>query len=121
MASPRARLPHPRPRRVLRPRCHQAFCRRGRTSSPDGVTLTLAERTCGETDRRDPRECIDHVVILGEAHLRRILAAYAGYYNELRTHLSLDEDAPRIHGELLKIGIEVARSTVADLEDLSAP
>jgi transposase InsO family protein len=30
----------------------------------------------------------------GEAHLHRILAAYAGYYNELRTHLSLDKDSP---------------------------
>src|SRR5207247_3172886 len=34
------------------------------------------------------RECIDHVVVLGEAHLRRILTKYAAYYNELRTHRS---------------------------------
>ena len=40
------------------------------------------------------RECLDHIVVLGDAHLRRILAAYAGYYNELRTHLSLSEDSP---------------------------
>jgi transposase InsO family protein len=40
------------------------------------------------------RECLDHVVVLGEAHLRRILTAYAAYYNELRTHLALDKDAP---------------------------
>jgi len=31
----------------------------------------------------------------GEAHLRRILKAYAAYYNEVRTHLSLREDAPK--------------------------
>ena len=35
------------------------------------------------------RECLDHVVILGEGHPRRILSAYADYYNEVRTHLSL--------------------------------
>jgi transposase InsO family protein len=51
------------------------------------------------------RECLDHVVALGEVHLSRILAAYAGYYNELRTHLSLDKDSPsrrlvQRHGQL---------------------
>jgi transposase InsO family protein len=40
------------------------------------------------------RECLDHVVVLGEAHLRRILMAYADYYNRARTHLTLDKDAP---------------------------
>ena len=40
------------------------------------------------------RECLDHVLILGEAHLRRILRAYADYYNRVRTHLALDKDAP---------------------------
>ena len=40
------------------------------------------------------RECLDHVIVVGEAHLRRILQTYAGYYNEIRTHRSLDKDAP---------------------------
>jgi transposase InsO family protein len=40
------------------------------------------------------RECLDHVVVLGEAHLRRILRAYVTYDNEPRTHLSLRQDAP---------------------------
>ena len=40
------------------------------------------------------RECLDHVVVLGEAHLRRILRAYANYYNRSRTHLALAKDAP---------------------------
>ncbi|HEY6335159.1 MAG TPA: integrase core domain-containing protein [Alphaproteobacteria bacterium] len=40
------------------------------------------------------RECIGHVVVLGETHLRRILKAYAAYYNEIRIHLSLAKDAP---------------------------
>jgi hypothetical protein len=37
---------------------------------------------------------VDHVVVLGETHLRRILTKYAVYYNELRTHRSLNKDAP---------------------------
>ena len=40
------------------------------------------------------RECLDHIVILGEAHLRRILNSYADYYNDVRTHRSLRKDAP---------------------------
>ena len=35
------------------------------------------------------RECLDRMLIFGEAHLRRILSLYAIYYNESRTHLSL--------------------------------
>jgi transposase InsO family protein len=40
------------------------------------------------------RECLDHVVVLGEAHLRHVLRAYAHYYNRARTHLALEKDAP---------------------------
>jgi len=50
----------------------------------------FAERLIGSIRR----ECLDHFVILGEAHLRRILGAYAAYYNVSRTHRSLDKDAP---------------------------
>ena len=40
------------------------------------------------------QECLDHVVVLGERHLRRILKSYFDYYHRSRTHLSLDKDAP---------------------------
>ncbi len=40
------------------------------------------------------RECLDHLIIFGEAHLRRVLHDYANYYNGTRTHLSLGKDAP---------------------------
>jgi hypothetical protein len=40
------------------------------------------------------RECLDHVVVLGQRHLRRLLANYAAYHNRARTHLALDKDAP---------------------------
>jgi transposase InsO family protein len=40
------------------------------------------------------RECLDRILVFGEAHLRQILSTYAAYYNEVRTHLALDKDAP---------------------------
>src|SRR5947208_6634312 len=50
----------------------------------------FAERLIGSIRR----ECVDHVVVLGETHLRRVLKSYARYYNEMGTHRSLDKDAP---------------------------
>src|SRR6202142_2903695 len=50
----------------------------------------FAERLIGSIRR----ECLDHIIVLGEAHLRRILKSYTRYYNETRTHLALDKDAP---------------------------
>ena len=40
------------------------------------------------------RECLDHVIVLNECHLRRILASYLDNYHRSRCHLSLDKDAP---------------------------
>jgi transposase InsO family protein len=50
----------------------------------------FAERLIGSIRR----ECLDHIIVLGEVHLRRILKSYAKYYNGTRTHLSLNKDAP---------------------------
>src|SRR5688572_18169377 len=47
----------------------------------------FAERLIGSIRR----ECADHVIALGEAHLRLTLQAFARYYNEIRTHQSLDK------------------------------
>ena len=49
-----------------------------------------AERVIGSIRR----ECLDHVVVLGERHLLRVLSKYVDYYNRARTHLSLAKDAP---------------------------
>jgi len=49
------------------------------------------------------RECLDHIVVLGETHLRHLLASYAAYHNEVRTHLALDKDAP-LHRPVQTIG-----------------
>jgi putative transposase len=50
-----------------------------------------AERVIGSIRR----ECLDHVVVMGERHLLGILSKYFDYYNRTRTHLSLAKDAPR--------------------------
>jgi putative transposase len=40
------------------------------------------------------RECLDHIVVLNENHLRRLLRDYLTYYHRCRTHLSLEKDSP---------------------------
>ena len=50
----------------------------------------FAERLIGSIRR----ECLDHAIICGEAHFRRVLKSYADYYNRFRTHRSLNKDAP---------------------------
>jgi putative transposase len=40
------------------------------------------------------RECLNHVIIFDERHLRGVLSSYFHYYHETRTHLSLDKDCP---------------------------
>ena len=50
-----------------------------------------AERLIGSIRR----ECLDHVIILSESHLRRVLSSYFRYHHDARTHLSLNKDCPR--------------------------
>ena len=40
------------------------------------------------------RECLDHVIVLNERHLRRVIRTYVDYYHHSRTHLALGKDAP---------------------------
>jgi putative transposase len=40
------------------------------------------------------RECLDHILVANERHLRRVLSSYVDYYHRSRTHLSLDKDCP---------------------------
>src|SRR6476469_5754165 len=58
-----------------------------------------AERLIGSIRR----ECLDHIIVVGERHLRHVLLSYMNYYNETRTHLSLDKDAP-ITRAVAKVG-----------------
>jgi hypothetical protein len=61
------------------------IARYGHPGQAHRAGLALAEWLCRTVDRIDPAR---------EAHLRRILESYARYYNDIRTHRSLDKDAP---------------------------
>jgi transposase InsO family protein len=56
------------------------------------------------------RDCLDHVLIFGARHLRQVLTAYSCYYDQTRTHLSLDKDVPlgraiQQHGAIVTVPI----------------
>jgi transposase InsO family protein len=88
------------PRYLIRDRDQaygESFVRRVRSigirdrpaSFPSPWQNGYAERLIGSIRR----ECIDHVVVFGERHLRHVLLSYKDYYNATRTHLSLNKDA----------------------------
>src|SRR6202790_1199504 len=60
------------------------------------------------------RECVDHIIIFGEAHLRRILKSYADYYNSVRTHRSLNKDAP-VSRPVQRTGVISSRAILGGL------
>ena len=69
----------------------RSFGIRDRPTSPRSPRQNAyAERLIGSIRR----ECMDHVVVFGERHLRHLLLSYMTYYNSTRTHLSLSKDAP---------------------------
>ena len=70
----------------------------------------IAERLIGTLRR----ECLDQMLVFGEAHLRRILSAYATYYNQARPHLALQKDAP-LHRAVQRSGAIVGVPILAGL------
>jgi hypothetical protein len=60
------------------------------------------------------RECLDHEIICGEAHLRRVLKSYADYYNRFRTHRSLKKDAP-VSRSVQRTGVIRSRAILGGL------
>jgi transposase InsO family protein len=60
------------------------------------------------------RECVDHVIVLGEAHLRRILESYAHYSNGVRTHRFLNKDAP-VSRSVQRTGVIRSRALLGGL------
>jgi transposase InsO family protein len=70
----------------------------------------FAERLIGSIRR----ECTDHVVALGEGHLRRVLHSYKRYYNVSRTHRSLNKDAP-VHRAIESLGAIISRPVLGGL------
>ena len=62
------------------------------------------------------RDCLDHVIVLNERHLRRILREYFSYYHTCRTHLSLNKDPPESRMiEPLEMGNIIAQPRVGGL------
>src|SRR5438876_10239931 len=51
----------------------------------------FAERVIGSIRR----ECLDHVLVVNERHLRRLLRSYLAYYNATRPHQALHNNSPR--------------------------
>ncbi len=70
----------------------------------------FAERLIGSIRR----ECLDHIIVLGEEHPRRILKNFAAYYNGIRTHRSLDKDAP-ISRPVQRTGVINSRAILGGL------
>ena len=70
----------------------------------------FAERLIGSIRR----ECVDHINVLSEAHLHRILKSYARYYNGVRTHRSLNKDAP-ISRSVQRAGVIRSRAILGGL------
>src|SRR5450755_3614676 len=70
----------------------------------------FAERLIGSIRR----ECVDHMIVLGEGHLRRILKSCAHYYNGVRTHRSLNKDAP-VSRSVQRTGVISSRAILGGL------
>ena len=58
------------------------------------------------------RECLDHLLILGERHLRKVLAEYVRHYNGHRPHQSLQQGPPRQVGVTVDITTRLERKQV---------
>ncbi len=72
----------------------------------------FAERLIGSARR----ECLDHVLVLSERHLRRVLTSYFAYYHRARTRLALNKDAPDIRPvQRPEVGAIVATPEVGGL------
>ena len=60
------------------------------------------------------RECVDRVIVLGEAHLRLTLKSYAEYYNRVRTHRFVNKDAP-VSRPVQRTGVICSRAILGGL------
>jgi hypothetical protein len=81
---------------------------------PTAPASPLAEWLCRTADRIDPARVFGSCADLGEAHLRRILKSYAGYYNSVRTHRSLNKDAP-VSRPVQRTGVISSRAILGGL------
>src|SRR5260370_36668234 len=98
---------------ILRRKCPKRVA----LSSIDRLLLVglyrLAPGVLGALKIIRPKTLI-HMIVFGEAHLRRILGRYAAYYNESRIHRSLDKDAP-FHRAIERLGVITSQSVLGGL------
>ncbi len=95
---------------IVRRRLRSLGIRDRPTASRSPKQNTHVERLIGSIRR----ECTDHGIVLGGTHLHRIMSVYAGYYNEARTHLALQKDAP-VSRSVERLGRIIAEPVVGGL------
>ena len=93
-----AEVHRPRSRFCLWRNFHPAASCDGHSRPANRAPIAMAEWPYGRLIGSIRRECLDHIVVFGERHLRHMLFLYMEYYNDARTHLSLNKDAPNITG-----------------------
>jgi transposase InsO family protein len=83
---------------------------RDKPTAPASPWHGFVERLIGSIRR----ECVDHIIVLGEMHLRQVLKSYADYYNCVRTHRSLNKDAP-VSRSVQRTGVISSRAILGGL------
>jgi hypothetical protein len=95
-------------------RCHTPTSRHGHPGQAYRASLALADGFAERLIGSIRRECVDHMIVLGEVHLRRILKSYAHYYSGVRTHRSLNKDAP-VSRSVQRTGVISSRAILGGL------
>lgn len=120
MAGSKSLVTDPGPRWRIRRNIHASGSVHRYSRSPDPRSPwqnAYAERLIGSIRR----ECVDHIVVFGERHLRHVLLSYMSYYNGTRTHLSLNKDAPMLRGADSDQFARLFRSHLAQDSEMISP
>jgi transposase InsO family protein len=107
-------LSDPRPGLDLQCYRHPPVTSHGYPRRTIAAELTVAERILERLIGTIRRECVGHMIVFGEAHLRRTLGEFATYYNNVRVHQSLNKDAP-LHRPIERLGAITSRPTLGGL------
>jgi hypothetical protein len=107
-----------RPRREVWQQLGVVRERDGKPTYPHCLSQSVAKRGCGALGRGCRRDLLDHMIVLKERHLKRLLAEYVRYYHEDRTHLGLERRTRQQVGRLYGVMPLAARFALSrDLVD----